>query len=423
MAKQRLRFVKKSAAGGEPSLVRIIAGILVVCAVLYAGYAFFSRSHETTEGGAAAAGVLDEARAKLTANDAAGARALVQPIVDGDGDAALVPGALVLLSEIEIGAGNRDAALALLKRASEEFPGAKEQPDAAVRYARLLEEAGRADEARPLLEDIKNTTPSEIRAAAVVGLAHDAEKKGDLTTARDQYVQALRDAVWGSAPAEEAIDGLGRMNVALIFSREMMPESKPYEVQSGDNLTSIGIKLNTTQGLLIRANDLPDPTRLNLGQRLKYTPKDFRIVIDRSACNLYLLDNNGIFKRYKVGLGMPGHETTLGKFKIGNKEKDPIWHKPGEGPIPAGDPRNELGTRWMPLVPTVEGLPTDLGIHGTIAPETIGLYSSHGCARMLPADVEELYDLVVRSTPVEIVEKFDPAVHLVAQDGAVPPSV
>lgn len=91
---------------------------------------------------------------------------------------------------------------------------------------------------------------------------------------------------------------------------------------------------------------------------------------------------------------------------LGNKQKDPVWFKPGGGgSFPAGDPQNELGTRWMPLVPVEENLPTDLGIHGAVAPETIGDYKSHGCPRMLNAEVEELYDLVVRSTPVEIVEK------------------
>jgi hypothetical protein len=61
----------------------------------------------------------------------------------------------------------------------------------------------------------------------------------------------------------------------------------------------------------------------------------------------------------------------------------------------------------MPLMPQEEGLPTDLGIHGTIEPASIGQYKSHGCPRLLKEDVEELYDLVVRSTPVSIVEVID----------------
>ena len=62
----------------------------------------------------------------------------------------------------------------------------------------------------------------------------------------------------------------------------------------------------------------------------------------------------------------------------------------------------------MPMVPEEEALPTDLGIHGTIAPETIGTYASSGCPRMYKEDVEELYDLVVRSTPVFVVDTYSP---------------
>ena len=105
---------------------------------------------------------------------------------------------------------------------------------------------------------------------------------------------------------------------------------------------------------------------------------------------------------------MPGHETALGKYTIGNKQKDPTWFKPGAGTVTSGDAANELGTRWMPLVPGEPSLPTDLGIHGTIHPETVGEYSSHGCARLTNPEVEELYDLVVRSTPVTIVDKYVP---------------
>ena len=169
----------------------------------------------------------------------------------------------------------------------------------------------------------------------------------------------------------------------------------------------IGKKLNTTQGLLIRANGLDNPHKLRLNQNLKYTPKDFSIVIELTTRRLFLLDKDGVFSVYSVGLGKPGNDTTPGHYKIGNKEKDPTWYKPGFGPIPPGDPRNELGTRWMPLIPEEEGLPTDLGIHGTIDPESVGVYSSMGCPRLYEDEVEVLYDLVVRSTPVTIVQTFD----------------
>ena len=68
-------------------------------------------------------------------------------------------------------------------------------------------------------------------------------------------------------------------------------------------------------------------------------------------------------------------------------------------PIPPGDPRNELGTRWIGFEPTNGSY----GIHGTIAPESIGKAVGNGCVRMLNEDVEELYDLVVAETPVEVI--------------------
>jgi lipoprotein-anchoring transpeptidase ErfK/SrfK len=270
----------------------------------------------------------------------------------------------------------------------------------------MLEAAGNADEAVRIYQEVQNSAPPECRAPAITGLGRNAERNKNTFKARDLYRQALAEAPWDSEDWNEALDALGRLNVALIFSPQESPESKRYSVQKGDSITSIGNALNTTQGLLMRANGIDENTTLNLGQQLKYTPKEFRIVIERSRCRLFLLDKDGIFRRYPVGLGKSGHETTLGSYKIGNKEKNPVWHKPGAGAIPAGDPANELGTRWMPLVPDQEGLPRDLGIHGTIHPETVGQYSSNGCPRLFGEDVEELYDLVVRSTPVDIVERL-----------------
>ncbi len=219
---------------------------------------------------------------------------------------------------------------------------------------------------------------------------------------------AVVDAEWDSDVWNESLDLLGKLNVELIFSPEETPESKNYIVQKGDTLVGIGAKLNTPVGMLCRANNLDENTTLRPNQVLKYTPKDFKLIVERSRCRAFLVDENGIFKRYVVGLGKPGHETTLGTYKIGNKQKNPTWFKPGEGPIPPGDPRNELGTRWMPLVPAEPGLPLDLGLHGTIAPETIGTYSSNGCVRFLKEDIEELYDLIVRTTPVIIKEEVKP---------------
>jgi lipoprotein-anchoring transpeptidase ErfK/SrfK len=79
---------------------------------------------------------------------------------------------------------------------------------------------------------------------------------------------------------------------------------------------------------------------------------------------------------------------------------DPVWYSTldsgAKEKIQPGDPRNELGTRWIGFKPAY-------GIHGTIDPKSIGQAMGKGCVRMNNEDVEELYDLLVVGTPIKIV--------------------
>ncbi|MBI5094383.1 MAG: tetratricopeptide repeat protein [Candidatus Hydrogenedentes bacterium] len=393
------------------SVARLVGYTVVTGGIALGGVLLFNAvGHRSVESTAVAssAATIETAKKFVDEGKTAEARDLLSQIAARGKKDASAPAALMLMAKLDQAEGKTDQAIAGLHKAATEFPDSPNRPEAALAYARLIENAGNTDEALAIYKEIQNSAPPEIRARALTGLGSDAERRKDLLAARDLYERACADSPWNSEGWNEALDALGRTNVALIFAPAATPDSKTYTVGKRDNLNVIGIKLNTTQGLLMKANGVNENTVLQQGQTLKYTPKDFHIVIERSTCRLFLLDKKGVFKRYSTGLGMPGHETALGSFKIGDKQKDPIWHKPGEGPIPAGDPRNELGTRWMPLVPVVEGLPTDLGIHGTIAPETIGKFASHGCARLHKEDIEELYDLVVRSTPVDIVDVYDP---------------
>lgn len=392
------------------SMFRIVAAIVLVLAALIGVFLVFQGLRSCLGGYSREAALehYETAHALYAAGDFDGAQKTLSTVLIRGKDPILLPKALLLQAAIDRVSGRSEAMLAALKRAVDEFPSSPDYPVVATHYANALEMQGQTDAAVALYEAICVTAPPAHRASAMSGLARNALRGKNFVEARKLFRDALNDAEWNSPAWNEALDAVGNLNVRLIFSSEATPESKYYTIEKGDNLTNIGIKLNTTQGLLTRANGVTENTQLRIGQQIKYTPKDFRIIVERSTCRLFLLDKDGIFKRYFAGLGMPGHETALGKYTIGNKQKDPTWFKPGAGPVPPGDPHNELGTRWMPLIPSDAGLPGDLGIHGTIAPETIGQYKSHGCPRMLKEDVEELYDLVVRSTPVEIVEKMEP---------------
>ena len=351
---------------------------------------------------------LSNAQALLAADNPTQALEELRPIFERIDNPEITPKALLLHIEIAQYQNNPDAVEKLLKQIIDEYPSAPEYPQVAIDYARIQEGKGDLDSAMSLYKTIYETAPPALRAPATTALAREKERNSKPLEAHALYKEAIADAPQKSDAWYEAVGALGELNTTLLFSQTPTPDSKVYTVMPGDSLTSIGSKLNITQGQLLRANGLDNPNTLRPNQSLKYTPKDFHIIIERSTCQIYLMDSDGIFKLYSTGLGRPEKETTLGKYKIGNKEKDPTWHKPGSTPIPPGDPGNELGSRWLPLIPEEEALPTDLGIHGTIQPDSIGIYSSSGCPRMHNAKVEELYDLVVRSTPVRIVDVYPP---------------
>ncbi|MDO9423241.1 MAG: L,D-transpeptidase family protein [Methylobacter sp.] len=117
---------------------------------------------------------------------------------------------------------------------------------------------------------------------------------------------------------------------------------------------------------------------------------------------------------YAHGVGRQDWKTPLGKTKIIRKVMNPSWHPPESirrehaangDPLPVvvpPGPNNPLGTRALHLA-----LPGEYRIHGTDVDKIhgIGMQITHGCVRMYPKDVEELYDMVAVGTPVYIVKQ------------------
>ena len=124
------------------------------------------------------------------------------------------------------------------------------------------------------------------------------------------------------------------------------------------------------------------------------------IVVNLTERNLYLYQHGLPVRCFPVAIGKRGWETPTGEYTIINKAVNPTWFPPAwaveEEPVPAGAD-NPLGDRWMGL--SIRGY----GIHATNKPASIGRYVSHGCIRMYPEQVHELFDLVGVGTPVQII--------------------
>jgi lipoprotein-anchoring transpeptidase ErfK/SrfK len=126
------------------------------------------------------------------------------------------------------------------------------------------------------------------------------------------------------------------------------------------------------------------------------------VTIDRGNFKLILWKNLKIKKTYGIAVGQAGLETSAGEYTINDKQINPTWHVPDSAwagdlagqDIPPG-PGNPLVARWM-------GFFDGEGIHGTNEPDSIGSAASHGCVRMRPEDVIDLYDRVPLGTPLYI---------------------
>jgi L,D-transpeptidase ErfK/SrfK len=78
--------------------------------------------------------------------------------------------------------------------------------------------------------------------------------------------------------------------------------------------------------------------------------------------------------------------------------------------VPPG-PDNPLGAHWLGL---------DLwgyGIHSTIAPSSVYRFRSHGCIRLHPDDIAELFDKVKIGTRGRLV--YQPVLLAVVEDGRI----
>jgi hypothetical protein len=118
--------------------------------------------------------------------------------------------------------------------------------------------------------------------------------------------------------------------------------------------------------------------------------KPLSIIVDKQRHTLAVVSGDIVIRSYAVGLG--GDKTPEGSFYISEKVKNPNGRDDGE-----------YGSRGMVLSGT------RYAIHGTDDPGSIGRDESHGCVRMLRADLEELYDLVPLGTKVEMKSGVLPA--------------
>jgi L,D-transpeptidase ErfK/SrfK len=138
-------------------------------------------------------------------------------------------------------------------------------------------------------------------------------------------------------------------------------------------------------------------------------PNRVGIVINIPEFRLYYFPPKepGKVITFPVGVGDEGKNTPVGSYTIVEKIINPPWNVPEsirmEQPelpkvVPPG-PDNPMGSHALRLSMRT------LLIHGTDRPWGIGTRSSHGCIRLFPEDIVNLYAMVHKGTRVVIVNQ------------------
>jgi L,D-transpeptidase ErfK/SrfK len=194
---------------------------------------------------------------------------------------------------------------------------------------------------------------------------------------------------------------------ALFLLAQIVGGDFTYTVRAADSLTRVSARFGIDVRVLAERNGLTPSSVLRVSQELRIdnrhivpSVKDVDIVINIPQRMLFHLERNRPRCAYPVAAGKAGWRTPQGDFQIVLKEEKPTWDVPvsiqeemrrsGKAVVTRvpPSPENPLGDHWIGL-----SLP-GVGIHGTNAPADIYKLVTHGCIRLHPEDIRDLFSRV-----------------------------
>ena len=211
--------------------------------------------------------------------------------------------------------------------------------------------------------------------------------------------------------------GLGLPGTASRADTTMIGTLKTYTTVHEDTLLDVARKNDLGFVELVAANPGLDPWLPGEGVTLLLptahlvpeSPKQ-GIVVNLTEMRMYYYRTNGQPpETHPVGIGSEGNNTPVRSTTVTHKMANPVWYPPAsirkEKPelpamVPAG-PDNPMGLFALYL-----GFPGgNWRIHGTNEPYAVGRRVTHGCMRLYPEDIEDLFHKVSPGTTVTIIDQ------------------
>jgi L,D-transpeptidase ErfK/SrfK len=133
------------------------------------------------------------------------------------------------------------------------------------------------------------------------------------------------------------------------------------------------------------------------------------LVVNLPELLVYQFHQGAYQRRYALAVGKKTWPTPTGTYRVLNKAENPTWTVPESiqeemedmgmevvEKVPPG-PKNPLGKYWIGT--SAE----NVGFHATNRPWSVGHATSHGCMRMLPDEIAQLFPQVEVGAPVRII--------------------
>ena len=205
---------------------------------------------------------------------------------------------------------------------------------------------------------------------------------------------------------------------------------KEFEYAPGDKqeVHLISAKLGEDSKLIAKANHVSRFSIIEHGRSVHIdnqhiAPCDISngILVNLPQRMLFYFKDGKLVTSYPVAVGKPDWETPTGSFSVISKHKNPAWVVPRdiqdemeeEGRevqtrVEPG-PNNPLGNYWIGT--SIRGI----GIHATNAPASIYSYHTHGCVRLDPDNIKDLFHRISKGEPGMII--YEPVLIAKTDDG------
>src|ERR1700719_4620403 len=232
-------------------------------------------------------------------------------------------------------------------------------------------------------------TPTPDPGIAMFNQAKREIASGDQNEAQ-KILLALVQSFPDSTRINEARKLLGDLNISAFFSPEPGPDKTEYVVIRGDSIARIATKTKNPAELIFKANGL-DSLTIQPGRKLIIPKGQFSLVVNTKKGDVTLMNNGVFFRWYKpLELKLPA-KVVLGQFKAREKI---AW---ADGVRVAFGGKRDLGSsRWI----AISG--SGITLYSETNPQTPNVQKPATGIMLGPADMEELFALVVKDAPVTV---------------------